>query len=223
VDELFEKILERSSLPLPGLEDDFKEKARRRAVKINLYLEDRADRLEEECIMCGRTARSSQTRYAYDTPWDDEPRVKHFCSDDCGDTFMYEEPWAYFWCDGCDREICEQNPMNGWHIQYREYDGNTVCLRCYKDLILENGVEREKLEAGKIQGMFFDWGNGQALEKGYQEVPGFTNYHVHTPETAEEFRDKALDFIDHGYRVVIGYERMAIGGSEGYVTLMVRR
>ena len=107
-------------------------------------------------MLCGeKPAHRSQTRYPYETPWDDEPVEKYFCSDDCGDSYMYEEPWAYFWCDRCDREISEQHPQNGWHIQYRDYDGERVCLSCYQELILENGVEQEKLEDGMIPGMFF--------------------------------------------------------------------
>ena len=172
--------------------------------------------------MCNRQARESQIRHAYDTPWDDEPKLKHFCSDDCGDSYMYEEPWAYFWCNACDREVCEQNPMNGWHIQYRDYDDHTVCLRCYKDLILENGVEREKLEAGQIPGMFFDWGNIQAWKAGYKEVPEFKNYHINRQVKVDEFKKKALELMDEGKKVVIGYESLAIGGSEGYVTMMVK-
>jgi len=135
---------------------------------------------------------------------------------------MYEEPWAYFWCDPCNREISEQNPMNGWHIQHRDYDDHTVCLRCYRDLILDNGIEREKLEAGKIPGMFFDWGNSEPKEAGYQEVPGFTKYFVNSQGKLDEFRRKALGFIDEGKKVVIGYESLAYGGSEGYVTMMYK-
>ena len=135
---------------------------------------------------------------------------------------MYHEPRAYFWCDSCDREICEQNPSNGWHIQYRDYDDNQVCLRCYKDLILENGVEREKLESGRIPGMFFNYGNTEAIKSGYLEVIGFKNYRVNSHEKAERFIKKALDFMDEGNKVVVGYERLAIDGSEGYVTMMVK-
>jgi hypothetical protein len=206
------------------MEEDVTEKAMSRAARIHLYLLDREDRLyDSECLMCGKPARASQTRHAYETPWQDEPTAKYFCSDDCGDTYMYEEPFAYFWCDECDREICEQNPQNGWHIQYREYDGRTVCLRCYQELILENGVEREKLEEGQIPGMFFDWGNREALKEGYREVPGFTGFFVNSQEKVDDFRNKALEFMDRGYRVVIGYESLAIDGSEGYVTLMAKR
>ena len=32
----------------------------------------------------------------------------------------------------------------------------------------------------------------------------------------------AMELMDQGKRVVIGYERMGIGGGEGYVTLMVK-
>jgi hypothetical protein len=222
--EIYSRILSRSSLPLQGMEYDAKLKDLHRARRIHEYLLERAERLyDHECRVCQRVARESQTRYAYDTPWDDTPRTFYFCSDDCGDSFMYEEPFAYFWCDGCDREVCEQNPSNGWHLQFREYEDRKVCLRCYKDLILENGVERDKIEEMKIPGMFFDWGNRMALEAGYREVSGFTDFHVNSQETAERFRSKALELMDRGYKVVIGYEKMAIGGSEGYVTLMVKR
>lgn len=223
VKDLYLTILERKPRPLPGFEEIVKRSAGLRAQKIHNYLLDRADRMEEDCLLCERKkARRSQIRYAYDTPWDDEPVEKLFCSDDCGDSYMYEEPWAYFWCDSCDREICEQNPRNGWHIQYRDYDGERVCLRCYKDLILENGVEREKIEAGEIPGMFFNWGNPEAKEAGYREVPGFTNYFVNGQEKVDTFRKKALQLMDEGKKVVIGYESLAIGGGEGYVTMMVK-
>jgi hypothetical protein len=31
--------------------------------------------------------------------------------------------------------------------------------------------------------------------------------------------DKALELIDNGHKVIVGYESMAIGGLEGYITL----
>jgi hypothetical protein len=125
-------------------------------------------------------------------------------------------------CVKCDREISEQNRQNGWHIQYRDYDGQMVCLKCYKDLIIKNGVEREKLEAGKIPGIFFSFGNPEPLQAGYKEVPGFTNFFVRSEESVDKFTKRALQFIDQGKKVVIGYESMGIGGGEGYVTLLVK-
>ncbi|MCJ7645712.1 hypothetical protein MUO65_02225 [bacterium] len=221
VNKLYETILSRSTLPLPGIEDALIEEAWQRANRIHDYLLERADRMDEDCMLCEKKkARQSQTRYAYDTPWDNEPVAKLFCSDDCGDSFMYEEPWAYFMCGKCDREISEQNPRNGWHIKYRDYDGQMTCLKCYEDLILENGVERDKVEAGKIPGMFFSYGNLEPIKAGYREVEGFRDFFVSCQWDADRFRKKALELMDQGRKVVIGYERMAIGGGEGYVTLM---
>jgi len=43
-----------------------------------------------------------------------------------------------------------------------------TCLKCYQELILENGVEREKLEEGFIPEMFFSWGNLEPIRAGYR-------------------------------------------------------
>jgi hypothetical protein len=103
-------------------------------------------------------------------------------------------------------------------------DDDKICLSCYKDRFMEEGLEfeREKLEAGQIPGMFFSYGNIEAKEVGYKELSGFTNYYVNTQERADRLRKKALALMDEGKKVVIGYERLAYGGSEGYVTLMVK-
>jgi hypothetical protein len=223
-EQLYETLLERSSLPLPGLEDAIKEMTWRRASTIHDYLENRADRLDEDCILCyEKKARRSHTRYVYETPWDDKETEKPFCSDMCAEGYLHEGDFAYFWCEPCGREICEQHPMNGWHIQYRTHEGEQICLRCYEEFIIENGVERDKLEEGHIPGMFFSHGNAEPIKAGYREVPGFTSYFVNGQESANRFRKKALELMDEGHMVTIGYERLAIGGSEGYVTLMARK
>lgn len=213
-------------MPIPGMGPIIRLRAASRAQRIHDYLRYRADRLDELCMLCGKKpALKSQTRHAYETPWDAEPAIKYFCSDDCGDTYMYEEPWAYFWCNGCDREISEQHPQNGWHIQYRTVDDEQICLKCYRERLLDEGLEfeREKLEDGQLPGMFFSYGNLEAKEAGYEEVPGFTDYHVNSGERAETFRKKALELMDEGKKVIIGYERLGIGGGEGYVTLMAKK
>lgn len=207
------------------MEDDARIMAINRAGIIRDYLLERADRLDVLCYLCEvKPARQSQTRHAYDSPWDENSRTLRFCSDDCGDSYLYEEPWAYFWCEPCDREICEQNPANGWMVQYRRVDHQQICLSCYQDRLLEEGLEfeREKLEKGEIPGMFFSYDNLEAREAGYREVPGFMDYLVNSQGKADRLIRKALKLIDQGKKAVIGYERLAIGGSEGYVTLMVK-
>jgi hypothetical protein len=220
VNELYETILSRSSLPLPGFGDNFKETLMERAERIHGYLLDRADRLGVECESCfGRSARGSFTRHVFETPWDEKETEKHFCSEECETDYLHGGDFSYFTCGECEREIRGQNPRNGWHVQHRDYDGETVCLRCYEGLILENGMERGKLEKGLIPGMFFSWDNSEPLDAGYRQVPGFTGFFVRTERDAGRVIKKALALMDRGEKVVIGYERLAIGGDEGYVTL----
>jgi hypothetical protein len=67
--------------------------------------------------------------------------------------------------------------------------------------------------------MFFSRDNHEPLDAGYRQVPGFTGFFVRTEQDAGRIIRKALALMDRGEKVVIGYERMAIGGGEGYVTL----
>jgi hypothetical protein len=107
VNELYETILRRSVLPLPGLEDPLVERAWERANRIHDYLLDRSDRLDTECSNCGdRLARRSFTRYVFETPCDNEEVEKGFCSADCETSYLYGGDFAYFTCHRCEREIC---------------------------------------------------------------------------------------------------------------------
>ena len=213
--------MKRSGLPLPGFEEIVEKYTRKKALKIYNYLREREDRTDNHCYNCwDNYARKSFTRGVFDTPWDNHETEKYFCSEECEVAYLYEDDFSYFTCEQCEREVCEQNPKNGWHIQYRDYDDSTVCLRCYQGLILENGVEREKLENGEIPGMFFSYGNTEAIEAGYSEVSGFRNFYVSSYKDYEKLREKAFELMDKSKKVVIGYERLAIGGIEGYVTLL---
>jgi hypothetical protein len=115
--------------------------------------------------------------------------------------------------------ICEQNPRNGWMTQYRFWpddDGEQICLRCYEAEILENGLPRKMFEDGKLPGMFFSSSNCEPLEAGFQIDDRVNNTKA---PPAEPICDIALEHFDKGHKVVIGYESMAIGGLESYVTL----
>ena len=162
----------------------------------------------------------------YDTPWSEnhDEYTSYFCSYTCMDAFdgqIYSKDFNYFTCYDCGRKICEQNPRNGWHVQFREYDDyEKICLSCYQKNILENGIDREVFENGRINGMFLE--SGIAEENGYEQVDGFVYNHIVTREDARKFSDKALELIDSGKKVIVDYESMAIGGSEGYVTLLAK-
>jgi hypothetical protein len=159
----------------------------------------------------------------YDTPWDEKPKLRYFHSDDCEESYLHPGDFNFIDCEGCNRTICEQNPANGWHVQFRDYDGNYLCLRCYQDSVLTAGQPRSDFEGSKIGGgMFFSWNNSEAREAGFEAVDGFRNYFVRGRDDARIFNQKALELIDTGNSVITAYERMAIGGLEGYITMMAR-
>ena len=156
----------------------------------------------------------------YDRPFDDESRILYFCDEDCLDGMTNSADFNYFWCEPCGRNICEQNPSNGYMVQDRILRGEQVCLKCYEKDILENGTDREEFEKGELPGMFFSLGNDEAREAGFEPVPDFTAYRV---GDAGPVCNKAMDLIDDGLKVLVAYEAMAIGGLEGFVTLMSKK
>ena len=159
-------------------------------------------------------------------PFDDAPRTVTLHHDPTGDNYevcsarIYDTSYAdfrYFDCEGCTRTICEQNPSNGWHTQYRIVGECTqICLKCYEEQLMENGVDREDIEDGRLPGMFFSHGNPEPLAAGYE--PHGDRF-VNSTDRADAVRREVLDLMDSGRQVVIGYESMAIGGLEGTVSL----
>ena len=133
---------------------------------------------------------------------------------------IYDGSWGdfrYFECSGCNRIVCEQNPSNGWHTQYRiidEYD--QICLKCYSEHVLEYGIDRESVENGQLSGMFFSHGNPEPREAGYEPLG---DRFIRSTDSANAVCREVLALMDSGYQVVIGYESMAIGALEGTVSL----
>jgi hypothetical protein len=96
-----------------------------------------------------------------------------------------------------------------------------VCLRCYEESIYDQGLPREEFEVGEIPGMFFNRGD---LEKhGFSLVDGFEDWYAHDEASTKALCDEALRLIDAGYQVAVDYERLGIGGGEGYVSLYARK
>jgi hypothetical protein len=171
----------------------------------------------------------------YDDPWQEEPKVVYLHQnvprafvkeypnhrgESCQD-LLFDTGWGdfrYFICENCDRVVIRQCPHNGWHSYvHMMEDGEEICLKCYEADIFKNGLSRAEFEQCRIPGMFFNRGNLE--ERGYEKVRGFIDFKVTSKETAKQFCDKALELIDSGCRVAVDYERLAIGGGEGYVTL----
>ena len=199
--------------------------------------------VQVNCYECGRE-RPIESTYEYElfsTPWDESGTTEYLCHDEFGhselmkkdgeepyDSWKYYEScseiltdssWAdfrYFECEGCYRMVCEQNPSNGWHVQYRiEDECIQVCLKCYQDNILEFGISRESVENGEIAGMFFNYDD--PVLKDWDK---FIEYRfIASGRDKDELLDEVLENMDSGYKVIIGYERLGIGGGEGSVSV----
>jgi len=129
--------------------------------------------------------------------------------------------FRYFDCEMCHRMICRQSPRNGWNVQYRILDdGEEICLRCYEEIILREGHDRESFEDGKISGMFLNDEDLRAAE--FERVRGFECFHVQDKLDAKRYCIEAMRLIDERFIVVTNYERMAIGGIEGYVSMWTK-
>ena len=186
------------------------------------------------CHECGEavlTREDHVTIEVYDSPFDERSRTIHLHTDNeiCADygiscaEALYDEQWAdfrYFDCLMCGRTIIRQCPSNGWHSYVQEYEGEDICLRCYETITLKEGIARESFEEGKIHGMFFS--RQELRDAGYQEVEGMEDAYIRTQSDVERYCHGAIRIMDQGYSVVTDYERMAIGGLEGYVTLWAR-
>jgi len=188
------------------------------------------------CEECGemKDIRAMYIHELFDTPWDDKSRIAYLCktapkkirerhyAHSCED-LLSDSSWGdfrYFVCEDCGREICEQNPSNGWHTQVRVVDDCIqLCLKCYEVMILRDGISRETLEEGKLPGMFFSGNNSELTETGFECI----EYYVYIRGTADAkaLCAKALTLVDT-HIVLFAYESMAIGGLEGYVSLYAK-
>lgn len=198
-----------------------------------------------ECHECGaKRARKNVYAYeVYDSPWQEKPDTIYVCRDRVGmqknldyhgNTRYYESceelltdtSWAdfrYFECDGCHRMVISQCPSNGWHSYVRyDYDlGEQVCLKCFEEQQLAEGANYEQLRKNTLPGMFFD--TDDLENAGFKPIEHFESRFVGGTDDAEPICRKAMSLMDAGRKVVVNYERMAIGGLEGYVTLWASR
>jgi hypothetical protein len=191
-------------------------------------------KIKLHCYECGEVIKKNEeyiTLEVYDSPFDETSKTIHLhIENNISDHYrisceeaLYDEQWAdfrYLDCPICKRTIVRQCPTNGWHSYVRDYDDEEICLSCYEQIIIKDGIARERFEAGKLDGMFF---NEQDLkDAGYAMVADMENFYVRTNGDVEKYCSEALKYIDDGYLVVTEYEHMAIGGLEGYQTMWIK-
>lgn len=158
----------------------------------------------------------------YSTPWDIQPAKVEFCSISCEDNYIQLgslREWSYFECTECGRTICIQNPSNGWHTQYRAIDeeaGLYICIKCQYQKWLKEGQPKEDFtEKEQIPYLFFEYYD---LDKaGYSK---YADFFIDGAESVKRFKQTAVNLLQR-YKLITNMDRMAYGGSEGYVDLYV--
>lgn len=186
------------------------------------------------CYQCGEPIRRKEeftTLEVYDSPWGKPKKIHLHAGNEIRENYgisceqaLYDEQWSdfrYFTCPICNRIIIRQCPSNGWHSYVRESENGDVCLRCWEEDVYENGLPRERFEEGQIPGMFYS--RNDLMNHGFEQVPGFDNFPITSGFRARAFCDAAIRVMDEGCLVAVDYERMAIGGLEGYVTMWAKK
>lgn len=175
----------------------------------------------EECDGCGEATLEGDLckEGYYFSPFDEEERDTglKYCRR-CLDEYGIPDEGT-FYCSACERQIADSN---GHMTYYRIIDDcEQVCLRCIEDILRSHGIAGfegalEKLfTEGVLFGMFFN--------EGELEADGWTrelyNVCIGSTDEAMVIARKAQELHEAGRLIIIGYERLSICGSEGYVTL----
>ena len=167
----------------------------------------------------------------FDSPFDAVGTDIHVCtevregSDHTCRSYLTSSGWGDFHyqkCSCCERIICVRNPKNGYHTHFRDADEafGQICLDCYQNNILVNGVDKEQLKQGKLPGMFFRGDNRELHDAGFYRVKD--SVFINSEASAKSLADDALERMKSGHIVVLSYERMSTFGGEGYVSMWVR-
>jgi hypothetical protein len=159
-------------------------------------------------------------------PFDNSPVQHCFASYEAEQGYLggeYSKDFAYFDCDGCGRTICEQNPSNGWMVQFKLVNECELeCNKCAQERLLQDGVDLEKiLDEKKMYDTLFM--NTSDLEEAGWTVTNiqgalFGSGRSGSSDGASIFTE--LQRIkDDGNKAFIEMDSMAIGGMGGYVTI----
>lgn len=199
--------------------------------------------VRHECWACGDDgyaigqdrAYNVQPIEVYDDPWDTTPTIiwthtserrptLYNIAETC--TEAIESPhltdFHYFGCENCGRIVIVRCPSNGWHSYQRIIDDcEEWCLACVESTLRAEGIAgfpselKGVLEEGHLFGMFFNV--GELEDEGWLA----TDYRtfINGEESAKLLAIEAKRLHEQGRLIIIGYESLAIGGSEGYITL----
>ena len=187
------------------------------------------DKCHEFGIICFTELMYEPERYS--RPFDTRPTGNKFScwyAADCDEGRIYSKDYTYFECECCQRTICEQNPSNGWMVQYRIVnDCEMMCTKCYEEQMMSEGVDIDKmLEEKTIPGLFASSSELEAA--GFERVEDMDGVLVGSGYSGYQSEDVFFQKIKDRYDelkskiVFIEYDTMAIGGLGGYVTVWAK-
>lgn len=176
----------------------------------------------------------------FNTPYS-ESHTEYFCgwfAYDCRKGGVYSKDFQWVDCPCCQRTICEQNPSNGWMVQFRhiniadaDYDDeNYVCSECFETTVMREGIDLETvIEKNSLVGSWFT--DGELEEYGYVKVEGMQELTIGSgrfsykdPQLFFDLlksRKNAGEFENH--TVLFQYDSMAIGGLGGAISVWKRQ
>ena len=168
---------------------------------------------KDECDICGRSEWDIEPMEVYENPFEDSSSTILVCESCWDDGYFYEE---YELCESCDRYIAKSKGMRAY-MRF-DFDG-PICVDCLQKEWFETGMPRSIFEGDGLDGDFFDYEdleiNGFVKVASYAYGMGYSNNHGMAD--IQRCKDKALELIDAGKKVIIDIEAsgMGLGGYFG--------
>ena len=151
-------------------------------------------------------------RVVHPSPFDEEGELVEFCSIECEEQFME----GYFHCECCQRQVATNN---GYETYYRWIsDHEIICIKCYEELMLEEGQPASDCEGEGISGGSW-FSEDELRENGYRK---FKRYFIGGESDAKEYNFDMSLFMDFHIQVITKFESLAFGGFEGSVSMWIK-
>lgn len=183
-----------------------------------------------ECFVCEEQVpeKNTSVETVYDNPHSDHGREIHLCDDTCHIEDDNSE-FSYWYCEQCDRYICQRNPGNGYQSWFKRADNgdDLICCACYQNDHLARGQPVEDFRrdhaAGtySMKGDFYD--DSDLEQAGFSKVPEWTGAKIQGDKSAATYCQHAEDLCMNGAAVITQYRSLSIIGNEGFVTMWTRR
>lgn len=205
------KLLNKNTI-IPGLEKIVLSSIVKKSKKLSEYIYEKQFITNEHCEYCyDKNANLKFCNEVYLSPFNNDPEIYYYCSENCQNNDYYDES---FYCENCDRTIVTHN---GYNSYYRNYRDEIICLSCFEKIMFEDGLSIEDIEKNALQGMFFNY--GELSDNGYTE---YQTYFINSKYDEQKIKEILLGLKKENKKVVINYERLSICGDEGSISIWIK-